>query len=124
MLLRYSAALLLGSLAMLAAGPAFSQAGIDNAQQRAANLARNTAVKLNGGLVKYRPAACMFVIGGTPCLVKSDGKGFLFRFEGGGPAWQQLNQPPTTLTEVLVDPSGREVIGTPVNKILTPAAKP
>ncbi|MCP9814983.1 hypothetical protein KBY64_11895, partial [Synechococcus lacustris L1E-Slac] len=76
-MLRTSAALLLGSLAMLAAAPAFSQAGIDNAQQRAANLARNTAVKLNGGLVKYRPAACMFVIGGTPCLVKSDGKGFL-----------------------------------------------
>jgi hypothetical protein len=108
----------------MAVQPGFGQAGVDNAQQRAANLARGTAIKLNGGLAKYRPAACMFVIGGTPCLIKNDAKGFLFRFEGGGPAWQQLKQPPTTLTEILVSPDGREVIGTPSNKQLSPATKP
>jgi hypothetical protein len=124
MALRSSFALIAASTALISAQPSFSQAGIDNNQQRAANLARDTAIKLNGGLIKYRPAACMFVIGGTPCLVKNDAKGFLFRFEGGSPAWQQLKQPPTTLTEILVAPGGREVVGTPLNKILTPAAKP
>lgn len=97
MALRSSFALIAAAAALISAQPSFSQAGIDNNQQRAANLARDTAIKLNGGLIKYRPAACMFVIGGTPCLVKSDAKGFLFRFEGGSPAWQQLKQPPPPL---------------------------
>ena len=33
------------------------------ARQRAINLARNTIVKLNGGLTRYMPAACMFSTG-------------------------------------------------------------
>jgi hypothetical protein len=46
------------------------------------------------------------------------------REPGGGPAWQDLKQPATTLTEVLIDPSGRQVVGTPINKLLSPATKP
>jgi hypothetical protein len=121
---RPSIALFLGSLALLAGQPLHAQPPIDPAGQRAANLARNIGIQLNGGLTKYRPAACMFVIGGGKCLVKTDAKGFLFRFEGGGPGWQDLKQPATTLTEVLIDPSGRQVVGTPLNKLLSPAAKP
>ncbi|MFZ4805309.1 MAG: hypothetical protein ACOYLI_11700 [Synechococcus lacustris] len=121
---RPSLALFLGSLALLGSQPLLAQPTIDPAGQRAANLARNTGIQLNGGLTKYRPAACMFVIGGGKCLVKTDAKGFLFRFEGGGPAWQDLKQPATTLTEVLIDPSGRQVVGTPINKLLSPATKP
>lgn len=81
------------------------------ARQRAMNLARNAAVKLNGGLSVYMPAACMFSSGGSggSCLVESDNPGFLFRFNGGEPGWQQLGKPPTITTEILISPDGRTV---------------
>lgn len=79
---------------------------------RALNLARNHAVKLNGGLGTYRPAACMFSTewSGSECLVRRDDTGFLFRFLGGPPGWQQLNLPPTLETEILIAPDGRAVV--------------
>jgi hypothetical protein len=81
------------------------------ARQRAMNLARNTAVKLNGGLSVYMPSACMFSSGGSggSCLVQTNSPGFLFRFNGGAPGWQQLGQPPTLTTEILISPDGRTV---------------
>jgi len=81
------------------------------ARQRAMNLARNTVVKLNGGLSQYMPAACMFASGGSggSCLVSSNDQGFLFRFNGGTPGWQQLGTPPTTTSEILISPDGRTV---------------
>lgn len=81
------------------------------ALQRAMNLARNTAVTLNGGLTQWNPASCMFSSGasGGSCLVQSNNQGFLFRFNGGAPGWQQLGNPPTTTTEILISPDGRSV---------------
>ena len=81
------------------------------ARQRAMNLARNTAVKVNGGLSVYMPAACMFSSGGSggSCLVPTNSPGFLFRFNGGAPGWQQLGQPPSLTTEILISPDGRTV---------------
>ena len=78
------------------------------ARQRALNLARNTVVQLNGGLSQYMPAACMFSSGGS-CLVSSTNQGFLFRFNGGAPGWQQLGKPPTISSEILISPDGRTV---------------
>ena len=82
------------------------------ARQRAINLARDTVVRLNGGLTRYMPAACMFASGGSggTCLVQNDGQGFLFRFNGGAPGWQQLGLPPTTSSELLISPDGRSVV--------------
>ena len=81
------------------------------ARQRAMNLARNTAIKLNGGLSTYVPAACMFSSGGSggSCLVENNDQGFLFRFNGGAPRWQQLGKPPSFTTEILISPDGRTV---------------
>lgn len=81
------------------------------ARQRAMNLARNTAITLNGGLSVYRPAACMFSSGGSggSCLVQNNNQGFLFRFNGGAPGWQELGKPPTFTTEILISPDGRTV---------------
>ena len=81
------------------------------ARQRARNLARNTVVQLNGGLTRYMPAACMFSNGSSgPCLVEENAQGFLFRFNGGAPGWQQLNLPPTTSSEIQISPDGRSVV--------------
>ena len=79
---------------------------------RAVNLARNVAVKLNGGLGVYRPADCMFRTSTAEnnCLISADDQGFLFRFLGGQPGWQQLGLPATVETEILVAPDGREVV--------------
>lgn len=80
-------------------------------RQRATNLARNTAVRLNGGLSRYFPAACMFASGASnPCLVRDNSSGFLFRFNGGEPGWQQLGKPPSMSSEILVSPDGRSVV--------------
>ncbi|MEA5424246.1 hypothetical protein [Synechococcus sp. CCY9202] len=79
---------------------------------RALNLARNAAVKLNGGLGVYRPASCMFrsTSQDNDCLISADAQGFLFRFLGGQPGWEQLDLPPTVETEILISPDGREVV--------------
>jgi hypothetical protein len=79
---------------------------------RAINLARNTAIRLNGGLSVYQPAACMFNTGsnGGSCLVSLTEQGYRYRFAGGAPGWQQLGLPATTETELLVAPDGRSVL--------------
>lgn len=76
---------------------------------RAVNIARMTAEKLNGGLQVYRAGACMHQQSGGACLIRLSNDGYLFRFYGGGPGWQQLGQPPTLETEILVAPDGRSI---------------
>ena len=76
---------------------------------RAANMARMKAESLNGGLQIYRAAACMHQQSGGPCLIQSSTDGYLFRFYGGGPGWQQLGKPPTEETEILVAADGRSI---------------
>jgi hypothetical protein len=90
------------------------------ARQRAINLARNTVVKLNGGLSQYMPAACMFASGGGggSCLVQQNAQGFLFRFNGGAPGWQQLGLPATTSSEIVISPDGRSVVQVTYNGAL------
>lgn len=79
--------------------------------QRGLNLARDTAVRLNGGLGVYRPASCMYAgISDNPCLLRREERGFVFRFQGGAPGWEQLQLPPTTETEILVSRDGRTVV--------------
>lgn len=80
---------------------------------RAVNLARNTAITQNGGLGVYRPAQCMYetASAGNQCLISNDGEGYLFRFLGGAPGWQQLDLPATTETEIRIAPDGRSVLG-------------
>ena len=105
---------LLASPLALSTGPAQAQvdAEVSFARVRAVNLARDTAVKLNGGLTVYRPAKCMFdtSLGGGNCLIRRDDQGFRFRFLGGAPGWQQLGLPPTWDTEILVSADGRQVV--------------
>ncbi|MCX5945165.1 MAG: hypothetical protein NTZ53_07635 [Cyanobacteria bacterium] len=105
--------LLAGPLA-LTPRPAQAQvdAEVSFSRVRAVNLARDTAVTLNGGLSVYRPANCMFdtSLGGGPCLIRRDDQGFLFRFLGGAPGWQQLGLQPNWDTEILVSPDGRQVV--------------
>ena len=106
-----------GTTASLAQGVGASLERIDQleqqapARQRAMNLARNTAITLNGGLSVYVPAACMFSSGGSgdSCLVENNSSGFLFRFHGGAPGWQQLGKPPSCTTEIVISPDGRTV---------------
>ncbi len=109
---------LLGCLALLAASPlapaAPARAQITQEQAfqrgRAANLARMRAEVLNGGLGAYRTAACMYQRSGGPCLVSSGSEGMLFRFCGGLPGAEQLGQPPTVESEMLIAPDGRSVV--------------
>lgn len=78
---------------------------------RAINLARTYVVGLNGGLAAYRPAQCMYATAAqsNPCLVNSDSRGYLFRFMGGPPTWEQTDAEPTVETEILISPDGNEV---------------
>ena len=105
---------LLASPLALSPGPAQAQvdAEVSFARVRAVNLARDTAVKLNGGLTLYRPAKCMFdtSLGGGNCLIRRDDQGFRVRFLGGAPGWQQLGLPATWDTEILVSADGRQVV--------------
>jgi hypothetical protein len=79
--------------------------------QRALNLARDSGIRLNGGLSVYRPANCMYAgISDNPCLLRREERGFVFRFQGGAPGWEQLQLPPTTETEILVSKDGRTVV--------------
>jgi hypothetical protein len=106
-------ALALTALSLTAPPQLLAQAGPGTySSVRAINLARNTAVKLNGGLTVYRPAACMFStdISGGSCLVHTNSDGYLYRFLGGAPGWQQLGLPATTETELLISPDGRTVV--------------
>ena len=81
------------------------------AAKRALNLARGTAVALNGGLSQYRPSSCMFrSAAGNPCLTRSDGSGIEFTIPGGKPGWEEYRDSPSVLNVVLIAPDGRSVL--------------
>ena len=81
------------------------------AQPKAANLARMRAESLNGGLGQYRAASCMYETGAGSCLESISDDGFLFRFQGGAPGWQQQTPPnPTIETSVLVSRDGDRIL--------------
>ena len=105
--------LLLFSLGALPATPLALQAQgvVPDSQVRAVNTARNAAVNTNGGLGVYRPAQCMFQTTKltNPCLISNDQNGFVFRFLGGPPGWQQQNLQPTVQTQIRISPDGRNV---------------
>lgn len=90
--------------------PVLAQDAGNRSLQLAVNTARMRAEAINGGLSKYRTAGCMYVSGRTPCLVSSGPTGYLFRFLGGAPGWQQLGIQPTVETEVMIDATGRNVM--------------
>jgi hypothetical protein len=79
---------------------------------RAFNFARNYGVRLNGGLGKYHPQACMFAGSApeNPCLVRRDGEGFTFRFLGGPPGWHAEGAPATVETELTISPDGSSLV--------------
>jgi len=107
--MRRVALLLAGGL--IATTPVLAQSAVPYSAVRAINLARNTAIQLNGGLSVYRPAQCMFETAraGNPCLIANNSNGYTFRFQGGGPGWQALNQSPSRETEIQISPDGRTV---------------
>lgn len=93
--------------------------------QRAVNLARNTAVQLNGGLGVYQPAPCMVEAKRfKECLLSRGADGFVFRFPGGPPGWVVEQTPATVETELRVSADGRSVIQTMYNGVPRSGAAP
>ena len=94
--------------------PAPSSTTLDPlATQRAINLARGTAVSLNGGLSQYRPGACMFAsINNNPCITRADSEGIEFTVPGGPPGWEQNGDGPSMITVVVISADGRSVLET------------
>ena len=81
------------------------------AARRAINLARGTAVSLNGGLSQYRPSTCMFASAmGNICITRSDEQGIEFTIPGGPPGWEQNDEEPSVVTVVVIAPDGRSVL--------------
>ena len=104
---------LISSIGLLAPNAATAQGSrpIPLAQPKAANLARMRAESLNGGLGQYRAASCMYETGAGSCLESVSDSGFLFRFRGGAPGWQQQTPPePTIETSVLVSRDGERIL--------------
>ena len=104
---------LISGLWLLASNAATAQATrpLPLAQPKAANLARMRAETLNGGLSQYRAASCMYETGAGSCLESISDGGFLFRFQGGPPGWQQQTPPnPTIETSVLVSRDGDRIL--------------
>lgn len=104
---------LISSIGLLAPNAATAQGSrpIPLAQPKAANLARMRAESLNGGLGQYRAASCMYETGAGSCLESLNDSGFLFRFRGGAPGWQQQTPPePTIETSVLVSRDGDQIL--------------
>jgi hypothetical protein len=95
-------------LTLLGGTSASAQLGGD--LQRATNLARMTAERLNGGLTRYFAANCMHSRDGGSCLINSNDNGFTFRFLGGPPGWETNRQAATVETQILVAPSGQQVV--------------
>jgi len=95
-------------LTLLGGTSARAQLGGD--LQRATNLARMTAERLNGGLTRYFAANCMHSRDGGSCLINSNDNGFTFRFLGGPPGWETNRQAATVETQILVAPSGQQVV--------------
>ena len=80
------------------------------AVKRGLNLARGTAIRLNGGLNQYRPARCMFASSvNNRCLAQKDDSGMVFHFPGGAPGWEETGTPPTIVTILKVAPDGRAI---------------
>ena len=106
--------------------PSPSQAQTDtNAPKRALNLARDTAIRMNGGLSNYRPGRCMYQgISNNPCLAQRDASGFIFHFPGGQPGWQESGTPPTQVTVLRVSPDGRAITQTIHNGPLSQYSAP
>lgn len=101
---------LVAALGLVVLGGSTARAQLGGDLQRATNLARMTAEKLNGGLSRYFAADCMHSRSGGRCLIKSNDQGFTFRFLGGPPGWQVNQQAATVETQILVAPSGRQVL--------------
>jgi hypothetical protein len=80
-----------------------------NTVLRATNTARMRSEALNGGLRVYRTASCMYQQSGGECLIQRNSEGYLFRFLGGEPGWQQLGKAPSMETEILIGPDGKSV---------------
>lgn len=79
--------------------------------QRSVNLARGTAIRINGGLSQYRPSKCMY--GGSdrnPCIVRSGPQGIVFQIPGGTPGWEEAGTLPSLMTVLLISPDGRAVL--------------
>lgn len=87
-----------------------AQQFVNESTQRAVNTARMRAEAINGGLSSYRTAACMYITSGNPCLVEKNEKGYLFRFLGGVPGWQQLGIAATVETVIQIAHDGRTVL--------------
>lgn len=106
-----SAALLAAVLASGGLSGTPARAQVPFSAVRALNLARNLAVQQNGGLSVYRPAQCMYQTAdaGNACLVSMDEDGFVFRFLGGVPGWEQFQMPASLETEVRISADGRTV---------------
>ena len=80
------------------------------AQTKAANLARMRAESINGGLSNYRADRCMYSTGAPDCLVEVNAAGYIFRFQGGAPGWQQRNpNQPSVITTVTVSADGESI---------------
>ncbi|MBM5809459.1 MAG: hypothetical protein FJ050_03290 [Cyanobacteria bacterium M_surface_7_m2_040] len=108
----------LGSLSILpAAGRA--QGLVPDSQVRAINTARDAAINLNGGLGVYNPAKCMFETTKltNPCLISNDQNGYVFRFLGGSPGWQETGAAPTVQTTIRISTDGRTVLQTDYNGV-------
>ena len=84
-------------------------AEVPRTQEKAANVARMKAEVLNGGLTKYRTAACMHQLGGGSCMVRASSDGYRFQFLGGTPGWETMNRKPTVETQIMVSPDGTKV---------------
>ena len=106
-LIALSGAPLLADLAI----PTQAQAQVQYSKVRALNLARGTAIKINGGLSVYQPAPCMFSTsnGGEDCLIRNTSDGYTYRFLGGTPGWSQDGIEPTKETEIQISPDGKSV---------------
>ena len=93
--------------------PAISQAqpaAMPMTQTKAANLARLRAESINGGLTNYRADRCMYSTGAPACLVEVTSDGYIFRFQGGAPGWQQRNpSQPSIITTVTVSADGESI---------------
>ena len=87
--------------------------------QRSVNLARDTAIRINGGLSQYRPAGCMFRGSDrNPCIARSGPQGILFEIPGGPPGWEEARALPSIMTVLLISPDGRSLLQTISNTSL------
>jgi hypothetical protein len=69
---------------------------------KARNLARQSAIKANGGLARYRPEPAMFGPSAQTPAVKNANGSITFKFKGGAPNTSDLNMQ----SVVTVDPAG------------------